>query len=148
MNILITESQFKRLVKNIINEKYPPVNREELDIKNDMEDNFVEIMKDVIEKPYKYGISYVDKNNYYVYMKHDKKTNYLWIDYSKLWSIFKSKYHLEYKEIQRFFKDMVGEHYNLWDVTPIQTNYVNHPMVGEHYNLWDVTPSLEIFPLS
>ena len=86
-----------------------------------MEDDFVEIMKDVVEKPsekYIGNILYVDKNNNKIYMMHDQKSKYLWIDQDKLWSFFESEYHLEYEETQRFFKDMVSEHYNLWDVTP------------------------------
>ena len=123
---------------NIINEKYPPETREELDIKNDMEDDFVEIMKNVIEKKdpkYPGDIVYADKNNE-VYMMHDKENNKLWVDYYKLWSSFQSKYHLEYEENQRFFKDMMSEHYNLWDITPWATDFDDDDSyMSEHYNL-------------
>ena len=121
MNILITESQFKRLIENIINEKYPPSTREDLDIKNDMEDDFVKIMKDVIEKTDPRDpdrIYYVDKNNKKIYMEHDQENEFLWVHHHKLWSFFESKYKLKEEEIQRFFKDMMSEHYNLWDVIP------------------------------
>ncbi len=128
MKIIITENQFKKLIENIINEKYPPETREEIDIRNDMEDEFLEIMRNVIEetdKKYPDSVLYVDKNTNQIYIKYDQKSRYLWINYDKLWSIFEKKYHLEYEEIQRFFKDMMGEHYNLRDITPM-TSGVHH----------------------
>ncbi len=143
MKIIITEQQFKKLVDNIINEKYPPETREEIDMRNDMEDDFIDIMRNVIEKRidnYPNSIFYVDNDTNEIYMKYYQKTKHVYIDYIKLWSKFGSKYHLRYDEVQRFFKDMMSDHYNLRDITPKIQDRLFLSKMSEHYNLWGITP--------
>ena len=82
-------------------------------------DYFVELLDNLKEKKsYKYpdSIFYVDKDTEEVYMEHDKK--YILINYDKIWKVFKSKYYRNYEEIRELIKELVGEHMNLWDVTP------------------------------
>ena len=85
MKIIITESQFKNIIENIIKEEKSDVVKE-LEKRWAMEDEFRRIMKDVIEKKDPLNptnrIYYVDKNdNSKVYMRYDQKTKYVWIDY-------------------------------------------------------------------
>ena len=123
MKIIITESQFKRLIENIIKEEEKSDVVKDLEKRWAMEDEFRRIMKDVIEKKDPLNptnrIYYVDKNdNSKVYMRYDQKTKYVWIDYEKLWSIFESKYGLNYVEVRDFFKGVLKSDYNLRGVTP------------------------------
>ena len=122
MKIIITESQFKNIIENIIKEEKSDVVKE-LEKRWAMEDEFRRIMKDVIEKKDPLNptnrIYYVDKNdNSKVYMRYDQKTKYVWIDYYKLWSIFKTKYDLNYVEVRDFFKGILKRDYNLRGITP------------------------------
>jgi hypothetical protein len=56
------------------------------------------------------------KDNVILY-KYNENNRYFWIDYDKIWSIFKSKFHLNYYEIKLLTKGMVEEHLNLKDIT-------------------------------
>ena len=121
MKIIITESQFKKLIENIIKEEEKSDVVKDLEKRWAMEDEFRKIMKDVIEKTYQDypdKIYYVDKNDNYTYMKYDQKTKYVLIDYYKLWSIFESKYDLNYYEVRDFFKGILKSDYNLRGITP------------------------------
>ena len=123
MKIIITESQFKRLIENIIKEEEKSDVVKDLEKRWAMEDEFRKIMKDVIEKTYQDypdKIYYVDKNDpTEIYMEYDQKSKYVWIDYKKLWSFFQSKYGLNYQKTREFFKGILKRDYNLRGVTPI-----------------------------
>ena len=120
--IRLTESQFKRLIENIIKEEEKSDVVKDLEKRWAMEDEFRRIMKDVVEKKDPLNLDrilYVDKNdNSKVYMKYDQKTKYVWIDYYKLWSFFQSKYGLNYQKIREFFKGILKRDYNLRGITP------------------------------
>ena len=122
MKIIITESQFKRLIDNIINEEEKSDVVKDLEKRWAMEDEFRRIMKDVIEKKDPLNLDrilYVDKNDpTKIYMRYDQKTKYVWIDYYKLWSIFESKYGLNYLETREFFRGILKRDYNLRGITP------------------------------
>ena len=123
MKIIITESQFKKLIENIIKEEEKSDVVKDLEKRWAMEDEFRRIMKDVIEKKDPLNptnrIYYVDKNdNSKVYMRYNKKNNYVLIDYKKLWSNFESKYDLNYYEVRDFFKGILKRDYNLRGITP------------------------------
>ena len=122
MKIIITESQFKKLIENIIKEEEKSDVVKDLEKRWAMEDEFRRIMKDIIEKKDPLNLDrilYVDKNNpTEYYMRYDQKTKYVWIDYDKLWSIFKTKYDLNYYEIRDFFKGILKRDYNLRGITP------------------------------
>ena len=123
--IRLRESQFKKLIDNIIKEEEKSDVVKDLEKRWAMEDEFRRIMKDVIEKKDPLNptnrIYYVDKNdNSKVYMRYDQKTKYVWIDYYKLWSIFKTKYDLNYVEVRDFFKGILKRDYNLRGITPLR----------------------------
>ena len=122
MKIIITESQFKRLIENIIKEEEKSDVVKDLEKRWAMEDEFRKIMKDVIEKKDPLNpdrIFYVDKNDpTEIYMEYDQKNKYVWINYEKLWSFFRIKYDLNYVEVRNFFKGILKRDYNLRGVTP------------------------------
>ena len=135
MKIIITESQFKRLIENIIKEEEKSDVVKDLEKRWAMEDEFRKIMKDVIEKTYQDypdSIYYVDKNNpNKFYMEYNQKTKAVWIDYKKLWSNFESKYDLNYVEVRDFFKGVLKRDYNLRGVTPFPFNWINLIFIEE-----------------
>ena len=60
------------------------------------------------------------------YMKGDKvlfefdtKGKVLWVHYSKIWSVFESKYGLEYQQIRALVKKVVENTLKLEGITPI-----------------------------
>lgn len=142
--VIITEQQFKRLVENIINEQEEFDVDKYLEKKWKMEDEFRDIMKDAIEKTnlnYPNKIYYVDKNNNKeIYMEYDQKTKVVWIDYIKLWSIFESKYSLNYDETSEFFKGMLREHYGLRGITPNILSPAVHYRIGKELQFEGITP--------
>ena len=123
MKIIITESQFKNIIENIIKEEEKSDVVKDLEKRWAMEDEFRRIMKDVVEKENPLNLDsiyYVDKNdNSKVYMEYDQKSKDVWIDYKKLWSIFESKYGLNYVEVRDFFKGILKRDYNLRGITPV-----------------------------
>ena len=119
--IRLRESQFKKLIENIIKEEEQSDVVKDLEKRWAMEDEFRKIMKDVIEKKdpdYPNTILYVDKNDNYVYIEYDQKNRSVWIDYKKLWSIFESKYDLNYEKTIEFFKHILKIDYDLRGVIP------------------------------
>ena len=120
--VRLTESQFKRLIENIIKEEEKSDVVKDLEKRWAMEDEFRRIMKDVVEKENPLNLDsiyYVDKNDNYVYIEYNQKSKYVWIDYKKLWSVFESKYDLNYVEVRDFFKGILKRDYNLRGITPI-----------------------------
>ena len=49
----------------------------------------------------------------------DQNSGYLYVSYSKIWSVFSSRFNMEYQQIQGLIKSTVEETYNLREVTPI-----------------------------
>ena len=145
MKIIITESQFKRLIENIIKEEKSDVVKD-LEKRWAMEDEFRKIMKDVIEKENPLNLDiifYVDKNDpTEIYMEYDQTSRYVWINYEKLWSVFESKYGLNYQKTKDFFKGILKRDYNLRGVTPVNTQFSHLPGLKRDYNLRGVTPKL------
>jgi hypothetical protein len=52
----------------------------------------------------------------------NNKSNNLWVSYSKIWSVFKSKFNMEFNEIQRFIKCEVENNLNWKGYTPKKMN--------------------------
>ena len=48
----------------------------------------------------------------------DQNSGYLWVSYTKIWSVFETRFNMEYQQIQGLIKAMVEETYNLRGVTP------------------------------
>jgi hypothetical protein len=57
------------------------------------------------------------KKNGDVLYKYNEKDRYFYIDYNKIWFVFKSKFHLNNKEISLLTKGIVEEHFNLMGIT-------------------------------
>jgi hypothetical protein len=82
-----------------------------------------------------------NKNGDVLY-NYNEKTRYLWINYDKIWSVFISKFDLNYYEIKVLTKGMLEEHFNLKGITtiPIVTALVG--WLEEHFNLKGITTGL------
>ena len=108
-----------------------------------MEDWFVPIL-DQLEKvkldKYPDIIFWVNENNKEIYMKYNKKAKELYVNNDRIWSYFKSNYSHNYMEIRKLIQGLVGEHLNLWGITPWSWYFRKKLWVGEHLNLWGITP--------
>ena len=62
------------------------------------------------------------KKNGKVIMEQDSKSKNFWFDCDSIWSIFKSRFGLNYDGIQAFLKVMLERHLNCGDFTPLQKN--------------------------
>ena len=82
----------------------------------------LEIKFDFIE--YKEYIFYFYKDDYLFYQ--DKKNMKFYINYYKIWSVFESKFNINYEEIREFMKGMIDKHFNLKDYTPIANLHLPH----------------------
>jgi hypothetical protein len=60
-------------------------------------------------------------NNKYSYY-YDSKTKYLWIDYTNIWSVFESKYDMEYSDIQTLITGYAVNTHNI-EVNHTYTNW-------------------------
>ena len=84
------------------------------------EDYFIEILKVLKPKTlneYPNSIFYVYNGK--IYIQYDKKNNYAWLDYNRIWSIFESKYHCNYQEIKDITEHLLEEHLKLRGVTTL-----------------------------
>jgi hypothetical protein len=68
-------------------------------------------------------------------MVYDRKTEYVYIDYSVIWSVLKYGFGVKYSEMVALTTRWVGEAYNLRGVTISGKNSLQAFMVGEAYNL-------------
>ena len=64
---------------------------------------------------YKYYILYFYNES--CLFQQDKKNNYFFINYVKIWLIFEMKFSLDYDDIQSITKDLVERHFKLKDTT-------------------------------
>jgi hypothetical protein len=67
-------------------------------------------------KDYTNSIFYTIDDN--IYMEMILKNGYLWVNYNRVWSIFESKFGMEYEQIQDLIKGIVEEHFKSGSLTP------------------------------
>jgi len=65
----------------------------------------------------------------YNMMIYDRKNDYVFIDYHKIWSFLEKVFGLNYSEIQQLTKEWLSEVYNLRGVTPWKTTWMAIPYV-------------------
>lgn len=85
------------------------------------EERFLELIKGEYSvkydpKAYPNSIFFFKDGKYFA--EYDTKNRYLWLSYSKIWSVFKKEDGLSYSEIQSFVKNQVEKHFNLGNVIP------------------------------
>ena len=80
---------------------------------------------------------YEKGNNMMIY---DRKNDYVFIDYHKIWSFLEKVFGLNYSEIQQLTKEWLSEVYNLRGVTPLLPERDLFHLLSEVYNLRGVTP--------
>ena len=89
----------------------------------EIEDFFLEKTKNILRKTSKEApgdIFFVIGDK--VIMRQDLKNGCLWTPYEGFWSVFESKYRLEYKQIQCFMRYMMGRHLKFEALTPLPNN--------------------------
>ncbi|MCK9446880.1 hypothetical protein M0Q50_08535 [bacterium] len=91
----------------------------------------LEIKFDFIEYP---------KNIYYFYkdtwlFNQDKKFNYFWINYDKIWIVFSSKFDINYKEIGYYMSDILEKHFKLNGYETISSNNPITKRIDTHFKL-------------
>ena len=85
-------------------------------------------------------VFYVNSDNE-IFMQYNKKNEYIWISYNKIWLKLELYFPLKYNDIQLIMKDWLEEHYNLRVATALE-KYSSYPvLLEEHYNLRGTTPS-------
>ena len=58
------------------------------------------------------------KNNKW-YFEQDEKNGYLWCQYDRVWSFFKTNYSPKYSDVQSIISNLMERHYNLRGLTPV-----------------------------
>jgi hypothetical protein len=87
------------------------------DEEKDYEIWFKKMLTDLEVNRSKYSDFLIYKKDGVVLYNYNEKNGNFWIDYDKIWSVFKSKFHLKENEIKLITKDMVEEHLNLIGTT-------------------------------
>ena len=126
MKLIITESQKKNLLKNLIDEKgielaIKMVGGDDnlfdlLNINSPMD--FLHLFDDleqVKSKKEKNWILFKNKSNH-VIMGYDVKFKMVYVDYNEVWLFLLHKFNLGYKEVRDLMKEWLSEVYNLKDV--------------------------------
>ena len=78
--------------------------------------------------------------NYECYFHFNLKNRIFYVNYDKIWSIFKSKFELNYNDIQPFMKYMLERHFKLMDFTPLFKQITGAVTLERHFKLMDFTP--------
>jgi len=78
------------------------------------------------------SVFYVNSDNV-ILMGYDKKTNYVRIDNTNIWSKLERYFYLNYDDIQLIMKDWLEEHYGLRGVTPNLSTISRYQGLEEHY---------------
>ena len=90
--------------------------------KQEMENLFLEFAVDlkikIDEKEYPNRV-FLFKNDEF-YFHFDLENRIFYFNYDKIWSIFKSKFELNYNDIQPFMKYMLERHFKLMDFKKIK----------------------------
>jgi len=82
------------------------------------------------EKPDWELYRYEKGNNIMIY---DRKNDYVFIDYHKIWSFLEKGFDLNYSEIQQLTEEWLSEVYNLRGVTPPLQFYLRLHQLSEVY---------------
>ena len=71
------------------------------------------------------------KDGYFLVNNHNKRMCFLDLKYQEIdmsytyiWQIFKDEFHWNHSEIQSFMKDMLNEHFKLYDFTPYKVSTI------------------------
>ena len=92
---------------------------EKFSIIRDMEGFFLSFLEGCeikISDKYPGSIFYIKNDK--ILFQQEMKNKYFWVEYDFIWSIFESKYGLNYTETQAFIKDVLETHIKLEGYTP------------------------------
>ena len=115
-NKLILDGEEIEIPKEFLNEIAEKVKNSKASKEKEMS-QFLRVQFNGCEVILKDDSIFYKKNE--VLFKYDKKNQYFWINYARIWSIFNDKFKLNYNEIQQFIKDWLEVHLNRKGVTPI-----------------------------
>jgi hypothetical protein len=65
-----------------------------------------------------YGYNYINSKEEFI-LRHDEKSETLWVRYQDFWSVLETKYLLQYVDIRDIIKSMVETTYKIKVGTPI-----------------------------
>jgi len=133
MKITLTESQFKRLVENIVSEESREDAIEKWEEEKEIEDWFVKLLDNLEETKskldkYKSNIFWVNKDDGKIFMELVEDRKLIFIDYSSAWEKIKERYDYEDEQISNIIKQILGEHMNIWGYTPMTINFWERTM--------------------
>ena len=93
----------------------------------------------------KYPNSLFWKKDGRVVMEFDEENNNLQVSYLDIWSIFESKYSLEYNEIKELIEFVVAKHWGKKEFTSWITSRRNSRLVAKHWEVEGVTAVMQFF---
>ena len=114
---------------------------EKLSIKNKQEALFLSFLDGCeikLSERYTNSIFYVKNDK--VLFEQKLKSKYFYVTHDLIWSIFKYKYQMEYKQIQSFIKGMLETHLKLEGYTPDWLIDCNVQQLETHLKLEGYTP--------
>src|SRR3990167_404659 len=94
----------------------------------EMEEFLLEKWKDmeIITKPQLPNSIFYKKDGA-VIMEQDKKNDFMWVSYEHIWSVFYTRYELDYNQTQAFIKRMMRQHLKLESLTPLAIVFTCNP---------------------
>ena len=130
-NLILPKSHKRRLlVETKFSKKYA------------MENLFLEFAVDlkikIDQKKYPNCVFLFKNDECYFYF--NLKNRRFYVEYDKIWSIFQSKFQLNYNDIQPFMKYMLERHFKLMDFTPLFKQITGAVTLERHFKLMDFTP--------
>ena len=135
-------------MKNFINY----IKESKISWKKQVEDRYIEYEKLFLELTHldelEIKFDFIEYENYLFHFYNeselflqDKKNGWFYMNYTKIWSIFGSKYNLKYDDIQSITKDIVEKHFKLKDIITTFRNEFYDTSVEKHFKLKDITTS-------
>ncbi len=114
---------------------------EKFNIKHEMNVFFLSFLEGCeikISDKYQDFVFYV--KNDLILFQQELKNRYFWVKYDLIWSVFESKYELNYAETQLFIKDILETHIKLEGYTPCFGDSVHLFKLETHIKLEGYTP--------
>lgn len=89
-------------------------------------DPFLTNLELIVSEEYPDTLFFKQNNEILFEFDYNSENKYFWVDYSKIWVVFETKFGLNYNEIQAFIKYQVEKGIKIGDITP-RTNKLRIP---------------------
>ena len=103
---VVTQEEFNKTFLKLLEKCIKTVYFDEHGHKSSVPTSWMELMADENDRDWILDIKYTGENKHF------------WVSYWRVWQIFKDKYNLPDKEIQRLMKNMMGILFGIYDITP------------------------------